>query len=253
MKIIILSLLALSLPLSIATARAGEVRLAIATNFHDAAERLAAHFSETTGHSTRISYGSTGKLYAQIRHGAPFDAYLAADEERPHLMEREGSGVPGTRFTYAIGKLVLWSPDAEAFREPQALLEADTLRRLAIANPKTAPYGLAARQTLEHLGLWKALESRLVRGESIAQTFQFVATGNAKAGFVALAQLRDDHQGGARWEVPNTHHEPIAQQAILLDRGRSNEAARAWLNFLVSAEAQDIIREYGYDIPDLPE
>lgn len=253
MKIIILSLLALSLPLSIATARAGEVRLAIATNFHDAAERLAAHFSETTGHSTRISYGSTGKLYAQIRHGAPFDAYLAADEERPRLMEREGSGVPGTRFTYAIGKLVLWSPDAEAFREPQAFLEADTLRRLAIANPKTAPYGLAAKQTLEHLGLWKTLESRLVRGESIAQTFQFVATGNAKAGFVALAQLRDDHQGGARWEVPNTHHEPIAQQAILLDRGRSNEAARAWLKFLVSAEAQDIIREYGYDIPDLPE
>ncbi|WP_227537895.1 molybdate ABC transporter substrate-binding protein [Marinobacter vulgaris] len=253
MKIIILSLLALSLPMTAATARAGEVRLAIATNFHDAAERLAAHFSETTGHSTRISYGSTGKLYAQIRHGAPFDAYLAADEERPHLMEREGSGVPGTRFTYAIGKLVLWSPDAEAFREPQALLEADTLRRLAIANPKTAPYGLAAKQTLEHLGLWKTLESRLVRGESIAQTFQFVATGNAKAGFVALAQLRDDHQGGARWEVPNTHHEPIAQQAILLDRGRSNEAARAWLNFLASAEAQDIIREYGYDIPDLPE
>ncbi|MCL7943176.1 molybdate ABC transporter substrate-binding protein [Marinobacter sp. ATCH36] len=244
------SLLALTFLMASAMALAGEVRLAIATNFHDAAETLAAQFSETSGHSTRISYGSTGKLYAQIRHGAPFDVFLAADQERPQLVERNGYGVPGTRFTYAVGKLVLWSPDPEAFADPQAFLRTGDFRSLAIANPATAPYGLAAMQTLENLGLWANLKSRLVRGESIAQTFQFVATGNAKAGFVALAQLRDDHNGGTRWEVPNHYHDPIAQQIILLERGRENQAARAWLDFLASKQAQDIIRQYGYDIPD---
>lgn len=253
MTAIIRSLLVLSLLLATGTTLAGEVRLAIATNFHDAAERLAARFAEATGHSSRISYGSTGKLYAQIRHGAPFDVFLAADQERPRLMEQNGSGVPGTRFTYAVGKLVLWSPDPQAFKDPVAFLRAGDFRRLAIANPGTAPYGLAARQTLENFGLWPTLESRLVRGESIAQTFQFVATGNAKAGFVALAQLRDNQNGGARWEVPDIYHEPIAQQAILLERGRDNDAARAWLDFLASGEAQDIIRQYGYDIPQAPE
>ncbi len=246
-------LLTLSLLMATGAALAGEVRLAIATNFHEAAERLAAQFTEATGHSSRISYGSTGKLYAQIRHGAPFDVFLAADQERPHLMEQNGSAVPGTRFTYAVGKLVLWSPAPEAFTDPVAFLREGNFRRLAIANPKTAPYGLAARQTLESLGLWAALEGKLVRGESIAQTFQFVATGNARAGFVALAQLRDAHGGGASWEVPDTYHDPIAQQAILLERGRDNEAARAWLEFLASSEAQDIIRQYGYDIPQSPE
>ncbi len=253
MKVIIRSLLALNLIMATGTALAGEVRLAIASNFHDAAEHLATQFTEATGHSSRISYGSTGKLYAQIRHGAPFDVFLAADQERPRLMEKSGSGVAGTRFTYAVGKLALWSPDPEAFKDPETFLRAGDIRHMAIANPKTAPYGLAARQTLEHLGLWAALESRLVRGESIAQTFQFVATGNAKAGFVALAQLRDDHEGGARWEVPDTYHDPIAQQAILLERGRDNEAARAWLAFLASGEAQNIIRQYGYDFPDASE
>lgn len=246
-------MLALSLLMAAGTTTAGDVRLAIAANFHDAAERLATQFTETTGHSTRISYGSTGKLYAQIRHGAPFDVFLAADTERPQLMEQNGSGVSGTRFTYAVGRLVLWSPDPEAFRDARAFLASGNFHRLAIANPKTAPYGLAARQTLEHLGHWTNLENRLVRGESIAQTLQFVATGNAKAGFVAMAQLLDDHEGGARWKVPATHHEPIAQQAILLERGQGNDAARAWLDFLGSTEAQDIIRQYGYDIPQAPE
>lgn len=253
MKATIRLLLTLSLLMATGAALAREVRLAVATNFHEAAERLSEQFAEATGHSSRISYGSTGKLYAQIRHGAPFDVFLAADQERPHLMEQNGSAVPGTRFTYAVGKLVLWSPDPEAFTDPVAFLREGNFRRLAIANPKTAPYGLAARQTLENLGLRAALEGKLVRGESIAQTFQFVATGNARAGFVALAQLRDDHDGGARWEVPDTYHDPIAQQAILLERGRDNEAARAWLEFLASREAQDIIRQYGYDIPQSPE
>lgn len=246
----ILSLLALALLMTTGTALAGsEVRLAVAANFHHAAERLAVRFTESTGHSTRISYGSTGKLYAQIRHGAPFDVFLAADRERPRLMEDNGSGVAGTRFTYALGKLVFWSADPEAFEDPEAFLRDGSFRRLAIANPRTAPYGLAARQTLQHLATWESLENRLVMGESIAQTFQFVATGNAKAGFIALAQLRDGHRGGAHWEVPSKHHEPIAQQAILLDRGRGNDAAGAWLDFLASSEAQDIIRQYGYDIP----
>lgn len=253
MKVIIRSLLGLTLLMATGTTLAGEVRLAIATNFHDASEGLAARFSETTGHSTRISYGSTGKLYAQIHHGAPFDVFLAADQERPELMEQNGSGVSGTRFTYALGKLVLWSPDPHAFADPAAFLRSGDFHRLAIANPRTAPYGLAARQTLESLGLWTTLENRLVRGESIAQAFQFVATGNARAGFVALAQLRDAHEGGARWDVPDTHHKPIAQQAILLERGKDNDAARAWLDFLASSEAQDIIRQYGYDIPQAPD
>ncbi|MEP1215235.1 MAG: molybdate ABC transporter substrate-binding protein [Marinobacter sp.] len=243
------SLLVLSLLIATGTALAGEVRLAIATNFHDAAERLAVRFTEATGHSSRISYGSTGKLYAQILHGAPFDVFLAADQERPRLMEQNGSGVTGTRFTYAVGQLILWSPDPQAFGDPIAFLRDGNFRRLAIANPATAPYGLAAQQTLERLGLWSTLEDRLVRGESIAQTLQFVATGNTKAGFVALAQLRNDRDGGARWTVPGSYHDPIAQQAILLERGRDNEAARAWMDFLASGEAQDIIRQYGYDIP----
>jgi len=230
----------------------GEVRLAIAANFHDAAERLAREFEATTGHGTRISYGSTGKLYAQIRHGAPFDVFLAADRERPRLLEQDGTGVVGSRFTYAIGKLVLWSPAPDAFSDPETFLGSEDFRRLAIANPATAPYGLAAQQTLEHLGLWQSLQGRLVRGESIAQTFQFVATGNARAGFVAKAQLRDDHDHGAIWEVPASHHEPIAQQAILLERGRDNDAARSWLDFLNRREAQDIIRQYGYDTAEHP-
>lgn len=253
MKVIIRLSLTMALFMIAGLATAGEVRLAIAANFHDTAEHLAAQFEGTTGHSTRISYGSTGKLYAQIRHGAPFDAFLAADQARPQRVEQDGLGVPGSRFTYAVGKLVLWSPDPAAFADPEGYLRSGGFRHLAIANPRTAPYGLAARQTLEHLGLWATLENRLVRGESIAQAFQFVATGNASAGFVALAQTRDDHDSGALWEVPATHHEPIAQQAVLLERGRNNEAARAWLDFLRSREAQDIIRQYGYDIVDAPE
>ncbi|KPQ02866.1 molybdate ABC transporter substrate-binding protein [Marinobacter sp. HL-58] len=253
MKVTIRSLLAVSLLMSNGTALAGEVRLAIAANFHDAAESLAARFEDKTGHNTRISYGSTGKLYAQIRHGAPFDVFLAADQERPRLMEKNSLGVPGTRFTYAEGKLVLWSPDTQAFEDPETFLKAGDFRRLAIANPRTAPYGLAARQTLEHLGLWASLEKQLVRGESIAQTFQFVATGNAHAGFVAQAQLRDDHESGARWDVPDRFHDPISQQAILLVRGLDNDAAGAWLDFLASSEARDIIRQYGYDIPQATE
>lgn len=253
MKVTIRLSLTMALFMIAGLATAGEVRLAIAANFHDTAEHLATRFEETTGHSTRISYGSTGKLYAQIRHGAPFDAFLAADQARPQRVEQDGLAVPGSRFTYAVGKLVLWSPDPAAFTDPAAYLRSGKFRRLAIANPRTAPYGLAARQTLEHLGLWANLENRLVRGESISQAFQFVATGNASAGFVALAQTRDDHDGGAFWEVPASHHEPIAQQAVLLERGRNNEAARAWLDFLRSREAQDIIRQYGYDIGDAPE
>lgn len=247
------SFLAICLLLATGTAPAGEVRLAIAANFHSAAERLAEQFTATTGHSTRISYGSTGKLYAQILHNAPFDVFLAADQERPRLIEQRGSGMSDTRFTYALGTLVLWSPDPDAFQDPVAFLRTGDIHRLAIANPRTAPYGLAAQQTLEHIGLWESMEKQLVRGESIAQTFQFVATGNAVAGFVALAQVHDRHEGGAFWEVPGAYHEPIAQQAILLERGRGNEAAMAWLEFLASREAQDIIGQSGYDTLSAPE
>jgi len=233
-------------------ASAAEVRLAVATNFHAATQELASEFERTTGHSTRISYGSTGKLYAQIVQGAPFDVFLAADHLRPERLVKEGLAEPGTRFTYAVGRLVLWSPQPEAITDPEIFLTARSSQRLAIANPATAPYGLAAQQVLQKLGLWEKLGPALVRGESIAQTFQFVATGNARGGFVAAAQLVDRNQKGSAWMVPANMHQPIAQQAVLLDRGRNNAAARAWMAFLKTPDASATIRSHGYDLVNHP-
>lgn len=228
--------------------QAGQVTAAVAANFTATMEELASAFRLQTGHDIRISYGSTGKLFAQIANGAPFDLFMAADSHRPELLESRGTAVSGTRFTYARGKLAFWSPAPDTFADPEHFLASPDIGRIAIANPKTAPYGLAARQTLTELGLWDTLKPRLVRGESIAQTFQFVATGNATAGFVALSQIltRDD-QGGTLWLVPQSYYTPIEQQAILLKRGESNDAARAWLAFMRSEPALVIIRRYGYD------
>lgn len=226
---------------------AAEARIAVAANFTVTARQLAARFHADSGHRIRLSFGSTGKLYAQIHHGAPFDAFLAADAARPQRLEAEGRALPGSRFTYAIGRLMLWSPQAGRFTDGADWLRAGQFRRLAIANPQTAPYGRAARQTLQQLGLWETLHRRLVRGDSIAQAFQFVATGNAAAGFVALAQVKAwSDPAGSLWEVPAAYHEPVEQQAVLLKQGTANPAARAFLAFLRQPAAQRIIVEAGY-------
>lgn len=227
---------------------AADVRIAVAANFTDTTRDLIAAFGKATGLEAVASYGSTGKLYAQIDNGAPFDVFLAADSRRPELLEESGQGVAGTRFTYARGKLALWSPEPGTFEDPKAWLKSGEFSRLAIANPKTAPYGLAAQEVLTELNLWEPLQNRLVRGDSIAQTFQFVATTNAQSGFVALSQVRAwDDKGGSLWMIPQSYYSPINQQAILLSRSENKEAARQWLEFLRGDKARVIIENFGYE------
>lgn len=243
-RIVLLTLLCL-LP---ALAAAGEVRVAVAANFAATLRGIASEFTDTTGHRVVIASASTGKHYAQIRNGAAFDVFLAADVERPRRLEDEGLGVPGSRFDYAVGQLVLWAPGAGRLDDPRALLAAKDLPRLAIANPRLAPYGMAARQVLEAWGLWEPLQARLVRGENIAQAFQFVATGNAPAGLVALSQVLvfDDAMPGTYRIIPGRLHAPIRQQGLLLRRG---PAAEAFVDFLRSAAAGSAIRTAGYAMP----
>ncbi|WP_172408469.1 molybdate ABC transporter substrate-binding protein [Marinobacter sp. es.048] len=233
---------------AITGAVAGEVSLGVAANFTDTTRELAKQFEAETGHTVSASYGSTGKLYAQIKNGAPFDVFMAADVRRPALIEEEQAGVPGTRFTYARGKLALWSPAAGAFEDAESYLAQQPFSRLAIANPKTAPYGLAAQQVLQHLNQWEVLQPKLVRGDSIAQTFQFVVSRNAQAGFVALSQVQAWKKDvGTLWNAPQAYYQPIDQQAILLRHGADKAAAMAWINFLKSETAINIIQSYGYD------
>lgn len=243
-------LLALLLGLGLAVgARAETVVVAVAANFTDATRDIVPLFERATGHRAKVSYGSTGKLYSQIENGAPFEVFLAADAKRPEKAEVQGLAVPGTRFTYARGTLVLWSAESGAFDAGEAYLKAQDFRRVAMANPKTAPYGLAAQQVMEHLGVWADLQGQLVRGDSIAQTFQFVATGNAEAGFVAYSQVKGwQGEPGTIWEIPPSYYAPIAQQAVLLERGRDNPAARAFIEFLEGPEARAVIVEYGYGV-----
>ena len=225
----------------------GEVHLAVASNFLNPLKEIAAHYKQDTGNRLILISGSTGKLYAQARHGAPFDVLLAADSKRPALLEQEGVGVIGTRFTYAVGALVLWSLEPGRVRGEKSLAQMNK-GKLAIANPKTAPYGRAAQQTLEGLGFWKKLQPFLVRGENIAQTLQFVATGNATLGFVAKSQMKDPRfkLKGSSWEVPVDMHEPILQQAILLKPGLSNASAKQFVKYLQGPVAKKIIENYGY-------
>ncbi|MDO6822408.1 molybdate ABC transporter substrate-binding protein [Marinobacter sp. 1_MG-2023] len=237
----------LSLALS-SVVHAADVRVAVAANFTDTTRDLIAAFGASTGLEAVASYGSTGKLYAQIENGAPFDVFLAADSRRPELIEESGQGVAGTRFTYARGKLALWSPVPETFEDPKTWLKSGDFARLAIANPKTAPYGLAAQEVLTGLNLWEDLQDRLVRGDSIAQTFQFVATTNAQSGFVALSQVRAwEEKGGSLWLIPQSYYSPINQQAILLTRSENNGAAHKWLEFLRGDTARGIIEKFGYE------
>jgi molybdate transport system substrate-binding protein len=228
---------------------ADEVSVAVAANFTDAGRQLAPLFEQATGHRLKISYGSTGKLYAQIENGAPFEVFLAADSARPLKAEEAGLAVPGSRFVYARGRLALWSTKADLFDGGEAYLQQAGFTHLAIANPKTAPYGLAAQQVLEHLGIWSTLQSRLVRGDSIAQTFQFVATGNAEAGFVAYSQVKAwSGEAGSVWLIPQDYYVPIEQAAVLLQKGAANPAAQAFLDFLKSDAAREVIEGYGYGV-----
>lgn len=241
---------ALLLTLGVGSAQADQVTVAVAANFTDATKAIVPEFEKATGHTARISYGSTGKLYAQIENGAPFDVFLAADVRRPKLLEEKGAAVEGTRFTYARGQLVLWTPGDFAGDSLEAVLRKQDFRRLAIANPKTAPYGFAAKQVMENLGVFGALEPMLVRGDSIAQTFQFVATRNADLGFVALSQVKalPDANRGSALPVSAEMYSPIDQQAVLIKRGESNPAALAWLDFLKGDTARKIIEGFGYGI-----
>ena len=225
-------------------AHGDEVRAAVAANFSAAAQEIGALFAAATGHTARFSFGSSGQLYAQITQGAPFDVYLAADRRYPRRILSEGHGVPDSGFTYAVGRLALFS--AEAVRvDGSASLERGDFTRLAIANPALAPYGAAAVEVLAALGLAERLDSRLVYGNNVAQTYQFVVTGAAELGFVALAQVIT-HERGSRWVVPRELHAAIAQDAVLLQRGAGSEAALAFLAFLRGPAAAAVKARYGY-------
>lgn len=251
MRTLIKLVTALLLCMNPGTVLAGEVTVAVAANFTDAARNLIPRFEAQSGHRVKVTFGSTGKLYAQIENGAPFELFLAADRERPQKAEDEGLAVAGTRFTYALGRLALWSAQPGLFVDQgEDYLKQTRFARAAIANPKTAPYGVAAQQVMEQLGIWKQVEKRLVRGESIAQTFQFTATGNAEVGFVALSQVNGWQGDGSHWEIPQSYYQPIEQQAVLLARARYNPAALAFLDFLRSEIARKVIADYGYGMAE---
>jgi molybdate transport system substrate-binding protein len=228
-------------------AMAGETKVAVAANFTEAAREIAARFKARTGHDATLSFGSSGQFYAQIANGAPYEVFLSADVERPRKAEAEGLAVPGSRFTYATGRLVLFSGTPGLVDPKGAVLAKGGFDKLAIADPKAAPYGQAAIETLTRLKLHDALRPRIVTGASITQTFQYVQTGAAELGFVALSQVIDE-KGGSRWLVPSTDHAPIQQQAVLLKTGQNSAAAKAFVAFLKSGEAKAIIRRYGYEV-----
>ena len=229
---------------------AAEAQVAVAANFAEPIKAIAAVLEKTTGHTLKITVGSTGRLYAQIRNGAPFDVLLAADAKAPAQLEADGLAQPGSRFTYASGKLVLWSTQAAKVDAQGAVLKTDVFRKLAIANPKTAPYGAASIEVIDKLGLSASLTPKLVQGESIGQTYNFAFTGNAEIAFVAMSQVLDGGRlkGGSMWVVPQNLYAPIQQDAVLLKRGANNEAAVALMKLLKSPNIQVLIRSYGYDI-----
>ncbi|MHB1359497.1 MAG: molybdate ABC transporter substrate-binding protein [Rhodocyclaceae bacterium] len=240
---LVLTMLALS-----PFARAAEVQVAVAANFAAPMKRIAAEFAKATGHRALLAFGASGKFYAQIRNGAPFHVLLSADAAVPARLEHDGLAVAGSRFTYAVGTLVLWSARPGLVDDQGAVLARGDFKHLAVANPKLAPYGAAALETLEHLKLSSTLKPKFVYGENIAQTYHFVASGNAELGFVALSQVMQDGRltGGSAWIVPAGMHQPIRQDAVLLLPGRDNPAATALLRFLREPATQALIQSYGY-------
>lgn len=223
--------------------------VATASNFSQPLQLLAQSFEEKSGHKVHISAASTGKLYAQIKHGAPYHLFFAADQKRPEKLVQEGLAVPGSRFTYAVGQLALWAPRQQFTGDAITLISQTNLRRFSIANPKTAPYGMAAQQTLKALNVWAQLQGKLVQGENIAQTYQFIASGAAEMGLVANSQLTEGAKSnGYFWVVPQDLHQPIYQDAVLLKRGANNPAAKAFYNFLRSDSAKTLISTLGYRV-----
>lgn len=247
--------LGIAVALNLKPVYADNLHIAVAANFTKPILQLKQQFENRSGHSVVVSFGSTGQLYTQINHGAPYQVFLAADMKRPQmLINSKGKAVADSLFVYAIGQLVLWSPKT-AFVTNQIqkiLLQKRQFNYLAIAKPKLAPYGKAAKEVLEKMGLWQQLRTKLVRGNNISQTYQFVATGNADLGFIALSQYIAS-SGGSHWLVPNTLYAPIKQGAVLLKTGENQQAAQAFIKFLRSSYARKKIEEFGYTVPSILE
>jgi len=229
-------------------AQADEVQVAVAANFTAPIQAIAADFEKDTGHKLVAAYGATGQFYTQIKNGAPFEVFLAADDTTPAKLENEGNTVKDSRFTYAIGTLALWSAKDGYVDDQGQVLKSNGFQHLSIANPKAAPYGLAATQVLDKLGLTAQVKGKIVEGQNITQAYQFVSTGNAELGFVALSQVYKDGKlvSGSAWIVPAELHDPIKQDAVILSKGRDNPAAKALMDYLKSPKAAAIIQSYGY-------
>jgi len=233
------------------TVQAAEGQVAVAANFTAPMQKIAAEFEKDTGHKALLSFGATGKFYAQIKNGAPFQVFLAADDKTPAKLETEGDTVPGSRFTYAIGTLVLWSAKPGYVDDQGKVLKKGQFKHLAIASPKTAPYGAATVETLMKLGLLESIQPKFVTGENISQTYQFIVTENAELGFVALSQVMVDGQltSGSAWIVPVNLHEPIRQDAVILAKGKDQPVAKELVDYLKGKKATAIIQSYGYALP----
>ena len=232
------------------SAQADEVQVAVAANFTAPLQAIAADFEKDTGHKLIAAYGATGQFYAQIKNGAPFEVFLSADDSTPQKLENEGDTVKGSRFTYAIGTLALWSAKDGYVDSQGKVLSDNQYQHLAIANPKAAPYGLAATQVLARLGLTDQVKAKIVEGQNITQAYQFVSTGNAELGFVALSQVYKDGKvsGGSAWIVPADMHDPIKQDAVILNKGKDNPAAKALVDYLKGPKAAAVIKSYGYQL-----
>jgi molybdate transport system substrate-binding protein len=250
MKIFSKTLYVLALFFVTSAVDAAEIKVAVAANFVAPFKDVALAFEVETGHTVSITPGATGKFYAQIVNGAPFEIFFSADDETPLKLEKEGKAILGTRFTYATGTLALWSAKENMVDSSGDVLKTGSFKFLAIANPKVAPYGIAAVQTLQKLGLLAALEQKFVQGESISQTHQFISTGNAEVGFVALSQIYQNGKlkSGSAWIVPDSFHDPLRQDAVLLEPGKNSDAAKTLLKFMKSAKAKAIILSYGYKL-----
>ena len=233
---------------ALSSASAAEVQVAVAANFAAPIRAIAKDFEKDTGHKLVAAYGATGQFYTQIKNGAPFEVFLSADDTTPAKLEKEGDAAPGSRFTYAIGTLVLWSAQDGYVDAQGDVLKNGQYKHLSIANPNAAPYGLAATQVLDKLGLTATVKPRLVEGQNITQALQFVSSGNAELGFVALSQVYKDGKitSGSAWIVPADMHEPIRQDALILKKGESNPAAKALVDYLKGPKAAEVIKSYGY-------
>ncbi len=244
------ALISVAVGFAATSAFAGEVTVAVAANFTAPVQAIAADFEKDTGNKVVASFGATGQFYAQIKNGAPFEVFLAADDSTPAKLEKEGMTVPGSRFTYATGALALWSAKDGYVDDKGDVLKKNAFTHIAIANPKAAPYGLAGYQTLDKLGLTDAIKPKVVEGQNISQTQQFVATGNAELGFVALSQIYKSGKitSSSAWIVPADLHEPIKQDAVILNKGKDNPVAKQFEDYLKGPKAAEIIKSYGYQL-----